>query len=183
MNCKNGLPEFRWADKWRREGQGSRWLRRVCWDCRRMRNTRPQWSGCSRRRAFICRLSRRMRNRCSWAGMCWPTTSCATPTVIRRISRCITPSESLEKFFKSRLGISPRDYAAMVEQLCDSAVAVGREMIEVSKNETRWRDITAQMLHAWNDGMASLRSVRSETSSASHSAIRIFPDTHAALTR
>jgi serine/threonine-protein kinase HipA len=72
------------------------------------------------------------------------------------------PGKSLETFFKSRLGISPRDYAAMVEQLCDSAVAVGREMIEVSKNETRWREITAQMLHAWNDGMASLRSVRSE---------------------
>lgn len=71
------------------------------------------------------------------------------------------PGKSLERFFKSRLGISPRDYAAMVEQLCDSAVAVGREMIEVSRNETRWRDITAQMLHAWNDGMASLRSVRS----------------------
>ncbi len=48
----------------------------------------------------------------------------------------------------------------MVAQLCDSAVSVGREMIEVSKNETRWRDITAQMLHAWNDGMASLRSVK-----------------------
>ena len=72
------------------------------------------------------------------------------------------PGKLLERFFKSRLGISPRDYAAMVEQLCDSAVAVGREMIEVSKNETRWREITAQMLHAWNDGMASLRSARSE---------------------
>lgn len=72
------------------------------------------------------------------------------------------PGKSLETFFKSRLGISPREYAAMVEQLCDSAVAVGREMIEVSKNETRWRESTAQMLHAWNDGMASLRSVRSE---------------------
>ena len=73
------------------------------------------------------------------------------------------PGKSLEKFFKSRLGISPRDYAAMVEQLCDSAVAVGREMIEVSKNETRWRDLTAQMLHAWNEGMAALRSARSES--------------------
>jgi serine/threonine-protein kinase HipA len=41
-------------------------------------------------------------------------------------------------------------------------VAVGRKMIEPSKNETRWREITAQMLHAWNDGMASLRSVRSQ---------------------
>jgi serine/threonine-protein kinase HipA len=71
--------------------------------------------------------------------------------------------KSLEKFFKSRLGISPRVYAAMVEQLCDSAVTVGREMIRESKNETRWREITAQMLHAWNDGMASLRSVRSES--------------------
>lgn len=75
------------------------------------------------------------------------------------------PGKSLETFFKSRLGIPPRDYSAMVERLCDSAVAVGREMIEVSKNETRWRDVTAQMLHAWNEGMRSLRSVRSATRS------------------
>lgn len=66
--------------------------------------------------------------------------------------------KSLELFFKARLGISPRDYAQMVERLCDSAVEVGRELIEASKNEPQWRDIAKQMLHAWNDGMASLRS-------------------------
>jgi serine/threonine-protein kinase HipA len=57
----------------------------------------------------------------------------------------------------------PRDYAQMVERLCDSAVTIGREMIEVQRQEPRWRDITAQMLHAWNAGMAALRSVRSES--------------------
>jgi serine/threonine-protein kinase HipA len=72
------------------------------------------------------------------------------------------PGKSLEQFYKARLGISPRDYSAMVERLCDSAVEVGREIIEAAKNEPRWHDIAKQMLHAWNDGMASLRSIKME---------------------
>jgi serine/threonine-protein kinase HipA len=70
------------------------------------------------------------------------------------------PGKSLEQFYKAHLGISPRDYSTMVERLCESAVEVGREIIEAAKNEPRWRDIAKQMLHAWNDGMASLRSIR-----------------------
>lgn len=70
------------------------------------------------------------------------------------------PGKSLEQFFKARLGIAPRDYLQMVERLCESAVEVGREMIEASKNEPRWRDIAKQMLHAWNEGIASLHSPR-----------------------
>ncbi|MFQ6249364.1 type II toxin-antitoxin system HipA family toxin [Yersinia enterocolitica] len=66
--------------------------------------------------------------------------------------------KSLERFFNHRLGISPRHYAEMVETLCESAVEVGREMIEAAKNEPLWREITKQMLHAWNEGMSSLRS-------------------------
>ena len=49
-----------------------------------------------------------------------------------------------------------------VIQLCESAVETGREMIEAARNEPRWRDITKQMLHAWNEGMASVRSVRKD---------------------
>jgi serine/threonine-protein kinase HipA len=72
------------------------------------------------------------------------------------------PGKSLEAFFKGRLGISPRDYAQMIERVCESAVEVGREMVDVAKAETRWRGVAKQMLHAWNEGMTSLRSVRME---------------------
>ncbi len=72
------------------------------------------------------------------------------------------PGKSIETFFKARLGISPRDYAQMVEQLCESAVEVGREIIAIANHQPRWQQIAAEMVHAWNDGMASLRSVRSE---------------------
>ncbi|MFP3274019.1 MAG: HipA domain-containing protein, partial [Paraburkholderia sp.] len=65
--------------------------------------------------------------------------------------------KALERFFNSRVGIPPPKYAAMVEALCDSAVAVGHEVIEAAKNEPQWRGVAKQMLHAWNDGMESLR--------------------------
>ena len=72
------------------------------------------------------------------------------------------PGKSLEQFFNARLGIAPRAYAEMVERVCESAVEMGREVIAAARNETRWRTVAKQMLHAWNEGMASLRSVRSE---------------------
>jgi len=48
----------------------------------------------------------------------------------------------------------------MVEALCDSAVSTGKEVVEAAKNDTRWHWIAKQMLHAWNEGMASLRSAK-----------------------
>lgn len=71
-----------------------------------------------------------------------------------------TPGKSLERFFNARLGIAPRRYAEMVERLCESAVEVGVEVIEAAKNETRWRTVAKQMVHAWNEGMSSLRDPR-----------------------
>lgn len=70
------------------------------------------------------------------------------------------PGKTLERFFNARLGIAPRTYHAMVERLCDSAVSVAYEMVEAANNETQWRWIARQMLHAWNEGMASLRSAK-----------------------
>ncbi|WP_164704275.1 HipA domain-containing protein, partial [Pseudomonas viridiflava] len=69
-----------------------------------------------------------------------------------------TPGRSVETFFKAVIGISPRQYAAMVEQLCESAIAVGKEVIEASKNEPAWRNVAKHMVHAWNEGMETLRS-------------------------
>jgi serine/threonine-protein kinase HipA len=70
------------------------------------------------------------------------------------------PGKTLEQFFKAQLGIPPSTYKEMVERLCTSAVEVGREVIETAKNETRWLVVAKGMVHAWNEGMASLASVR-----------------------
>ncbi|EEA00911.1 HipA N-terminal domain protein [Burkholderia sp. H160] len=66
--------------------------------------------------------------------------------------------KTLERFFNTRMGIAPRQYAQMVEALCDSAVEVGHQLIEAARNEPQWRTVAKQMLHAWDDGMTSLRS-------------------------
>ncbi|MDR1463315.1 MAG: type II toxin-antitoxin system HipA family toxin [Azoarcus sp.] len=68
-----------------------------------------------------------------------------------------TAGKALERFFNARLGIAPRHYAEMVERLCESAVQVGMEVIEAARNEPRWHPVAKQMVHAWNEGMASLR--------------------------
>ncbi len=65
--------------------------------------------------------------------------------------------KALQRFFNARLGIAPRNYADMVERLCESAVEVGAEVIAAAKNELHWRPVAKQMVHAWNEGMASLR--------------------------
>lgn len=65
--------------------------------------------------------------------------------------------KALQRFFNARLGISPRLYAEMVERLCESAVEVGKELIQASNNEPRWRPVAKQMVYAWNEGMNSLR--------------------------
>ncbi|GAB3190403.1 type II toxin-antitoxin system HipA family toxin [Hydrogenophaga aquatica] len=65
--------------------------------------------------------------------------------------------KALQRFFIARLGIAPRHYAEMVERLCESAVQVGEEVMDAARNEPRWRPVAKQMVHAWNEGMASLR--------------------------
>lgn len=65
--------------------------------------------------------------------------------------------KALQRFFNARLGIAPRDYADMVERLCESAVEVSAEVIEAARNQPSWRPVAKQMVHAWNEGMASLR--------------------------
>lgn len=62
----------------------------------------------------------------------------------------------LGQFFNARLGIAPREYASMVEQICESAVEVGQELLEAARNEKRWHGVAKQMLYAWNEGMTVL---------------------------
>jgi serine/threonine-protein kinase HipA len=73
------------------------------------------------------------------------------------------PGKSLETFFNARLGIAPRQFTQMLEQLCESAIEVGQEVIEDARNETRWQNTANQMVHAWNEGMKSLRTAKTDS--------------------
>lgn len=70
------------------------------------------------------------------------------------------PGKVLQQFFNARLGISPSQCTQMIERLCESAVEVGKEVIEAANNEPSWRPVAKEMVHAWNAGMTSLRDPR-----------------------
>ncbi len=76
------------------------------------------------------------------------------------------PGKTLPHFFTSRLGISPRRYAQMIEELCDSTVEVARELTKLARTEKRWSDIIKNMLYAWDRGMQDVRSPNSTVSLA-----------------
>jgi serine/threonine-protein kinase HipA len=76
------------------------------------------------------------------------------------------PGKTLPHFFTSRLGISARRYSQMLEELCDSAVEVGRELAKLASSEKRWRSIIKNMLHAWDRGMQDVRNPNSTVSLA-----------------
>ena len=67
------------------------------------------------------------------------------------------PGKTLPHFFASRLGISSRRYSLMLEELCDSAVEVARELAKLARTETRWQSIIKNMLYAWDRGMQDVR--------------------------
>ncbi len=76
------------------------------------------------------------------------------------------PGKTLPHFFASRLGISSRKYSQMLEELCESAVEVGRELTNVARSENRWRRVIKNMLHAWNRGIQDVRNPNSTVSLA-----------------
>src|SRR5690606_24018887 len=93
----------------------------------------------------------------------YPRYAANPPALSGEGRRTWAAGKTLERFFNARLGIAPRRYAAMVERLCEWAVTVGTEVIEAATNEPRWRDVAKQMVHAWNEGMSSLRSAKRTT--------------------
>lgn len=76
------------------------------------------------------------------------------------------PGKTLPHFFTSRLGISSRMYWQMLEELCDSAVDVGRELTKLAGSEKRWQGIIKNMLHAWDRGIHDVRNPNSTVSLA-----------------
>jgi len=76
------------------------------------------------------------------------------------------PGKTLPHFFASRLGISSRRYSLMLEELCDSAVEIARELAKLARVETRWHSIIKNMLYAWDRGMQDVRNPNSTVSLA-----------------
>jgi serine/threonine-protein kinase HipA len=76
------------------------------------------------------------------------------------------PGKTLPHFFASRLGVSSRRYSNMLEELCDSAVEIARELAKLARTETRWRGIIKNMLHTWDRGMQDVRAPNSTVSLA-----------------
>ena len=76
------------------------------------------------------------------------------------------PGKTLPHFFASRLGISSRRYSQMLEELCDSAVEVGRELAKLAGSEQRWRGIIKNMLYAWDRGIQDVKNPNSTVSLA-----------------
>jgi serine/threonine-protein kinase HipA len=74
------------------------------------------------------------------------------------------PGKTLPHFFASRLGVSSRRYVLMLEELCDSAVEVGRELGQLARSEQRWRGIIKNMLYAWDRGIQDVRNSNSTVS-------------------
>jgi serine/threonine-protein kinase HipA len=75
-----------------------------------------------------------------------------------------SPGKTLPHFFASRLGISSRQYSQMLEELCDSAVEIGRELAKLASSEKRWRSMIKNMLYAWDRGIRDLQSPNSTVS-------------------
>ncbi|HEY0342587.1 MAG TPA: HipA domain-containing protein, partial [Steroidobacteraceae bacterium] len=77
-----------------------------------------------------------------------------------------SPGKALPHFFASRLGISSRRYASMLEELCDSTVEIARELAKLARMERRWHNIIKNMLYAWDRGMQDVRNPNSTASLA-----------------
>lgn len=69
-------------------------------------------------------------------------------------------SKTLERLFNTRLGIKPSMYKKMVETVCEAAIETGREVLRAAKEHPEWKDLACNIVHAWNDGMESVRSAK-----------------------
>ncbi len=68
-----------------------------------------------------------------------------------------TPGKALERFLQTRCNVMPAQTRERVERLCEAIVAVTPQVVEATKRHPSFHETGKRMLHAWNDGMNSLR--------------------------
>ncbi|WPB56654.1 type II toxin-antitoxin system HipA family toxin [Xylophilus sp. GOD-11R] len=67
------------------------------------------------------------------------------------------PGKSLELFLQLRCGVLPSETRQRVERICDAIVAVMPQVLTTIERYPAFRETGKRMLHAWNEGMNSLR--------------------------
>jgi serine/threonine-protein kinase HipA len=67
------------------------------------------------------------------------------------------PGKALERFIQTRCNVMPARTLERVERICEAIVQVTPQVVEATKRYPAFRETGKRMLHAWNDGMNSLR--------------------------
>lgn len=67
------------------------------------------------------------------------------------------PGKTLETFLQVRCGIKPEEARQRVERICEAMVEVTPQVVAATEQHPHFKEIGKRMLHAWNDGMNSLR--------------------------
>jgi serine/threonine-protein kinase HipA len=67
------------------------------------------------------------------------------------------PGKALERFLQARCNLMPAQTLERVERICEAIVQVTPQVVEATQRYPAFYETGKRMLHAWNDGMNSLR--------------------------
>lgn len=67
------------------------------------------------------------------------------------------PGKALERFLQTRCNVMPAQTRERVERICEAIVKVTPQVVEAAQRYPSFQETGKRMLHAWNDGMNSLR--------------------------
>lgn len=67
------------------------------------------------------------------------------------------PGKALERFLQARCNVMPAQTLERVERICEAIVQVTPQVVAATKQFPAFHETGKRMLHAWNDGMNSLR--------------------------
>ena len=67
------------------------------------------------------------------------------------------PGKALDVYLRTRCALKPSEVGRRVERLCEAIVEVAPEVARASRHHKAFQTTGPRMLHAWNEGMNSLR--------------------------
>ena len=67
------------------------------------------------------------------------------------------PKKALDMYLQTRCGLKPSEVHQRVERVCEAIVEVSPDVVRASRNYKTFATTGPRMLHAWNEGMNSLR--------------------------
>ncbi|MET0207880.1 MAG: HipA domain-containing protein, partial [Burkholderiaceae bacterium] len=67
------------------------------------------------------------------------------------------PGKAMERFLQTRCGVMPAQTRERVERICEAIVRVTPQVVAAAERYPAFHETGKRMLHAWNDGMNSLR--------------------------